>query len=280
MSAISPEANWLYDFFSLDEVQQRSFVRNKLEQMVLLSNTDEHALLDVLFLKAIKQRLEGDNETREHIYLKQFEIPQIVLFDILIRKMPFVVYGHKIVNEEIAEILQGVRKAVLMDVGIGRGLQMNNLLQLLYDTDLEELTVIGIEPFEDALNVAKETITKLAATLPFKVVFHPVNALVENIELEVLTRLIPDVYDTFIVNSAFTLHHIQQSENRQIFFDQLCKIGVDHIFLLEPNSNHQTDDWQQRIYNAYEHYGTIFRVIDELDILQNEKKGLKVFFRA
>lgn len=271
--------SWLQQIFSLKETQQlQRFIEDQLNVLLPKIETEESVLLDVLFLKAMQQRLSDNKQAHQHIYLEQFEIPQIVLFDIMIHKMPFVVHGHHIVNQAIAVLLQNKKSAVLMDVGIGRGLQMNNLLQLLYDTDLEELTIIGIEPFEDALNVAKETITKLAATLPFKVVFQPVNALVENIELEVLTRLIPDVYDAFIVNSAFTLHHIQQSENRQIFFDQLCKMGVDHIFLLEPNSNHQTDDWQQRIYNAYEHYGTIFRVIDELDILQNEKKGLKVFF--
>ena len=247
--------------------------------MVLLSNTDEHALLDVLFLKAIKQRLEGDNETREHIYLKQFEIPQIVLFDILIRKMPFVVYGHKIVNEEIAEILQGVRKAVLMDVGIGRGLQVMNLIKLLKkNICLKELTIIGVEPSGEALQVASETISKIAGEVPFKIIFNSVEGMAEEANEARLQHLIPQQYETFIVNSAFTLHHIQQREKRQDFFQLLKKINADHVFLLEPYSDHYTNDWKQRVLNAYHHYGTVFNVIDQLDVSAEERKGLKVFF--
>ncbi len=236
-------------------------------------------MLDSLFLNAINARSQADGIQQDHIYLKQYEIPQIILFDILINKLPFVKYAHAITNKAIARSLEGSKRAVLLDVGIGRGLQTIGLLNLLKtNSTLKELTIVGIELAEDAMQSAKDSISKAVADVPFKVDFVPIVALMEKLDPTILKNAIPAEHDELIVNSSLTLHHIYSKQDRKMFFQQMKEIKADSIFLTEPDSDHFTDNWEARLQNAYTHYQAVFEVIDQLDITAQEKNGLKLFF--
>ncbi len=270
---------WLQKLLRLGEQERIAFADKLLEEKIQTVQNNDQDLLDILFLKAIKHKLDGTGTERQHIYLEQSSIPQIVLFDILVHKMPFVVQGHRLVNEEIALILEEKEHAVLIDVGTGHGLQMVRLLDRLQkNQNLRHLTIIAIEPFAEALRSARQSIETAAAAMHFQVHLHTLENLIETVDPEEIEAFLPEQRDVMIVNSAFTLHHILRSGSRQQFFRQMHDFQADYIFLLEPHSGHFTDDWQERVINAYTHYGAVFRVIDQLDITEQERKGLKLFF--
>ena len=89
---------------ALDEVMQldhNQFTQqNKIELETLLDycleeiGENTNKLLTTLFIKALKNHV-GPIGTDEHIYLKKFEVPQIKLFDLIIKHFPFVSHGQR-----------------------------------------------------------------------------------------------------------------------------------------------------------------------------------------
>ncbi|WP_170299229.1 GRAS family protein [Larkinella terrae] len=257
-----------------------SGLEEQLQAHLLAIETQPELLLDALFLKAIRDHVQPQANSHEHLYLQRFEIPQIVLFDVLINRMPFVVMSHAITNRAMVNALKTAEKAVVMDVGIGRGIQIVRLFDELIKTEnrLQKLTIVGVEPFAEAVAFAETQIRDTADKAPFAVEFVPLISLVEELAPDALARTLPTEYDRFVINSSLTVHHLPTAPQRQALFQQLWSLQPDLFLLTEPHSDHLEPDWRQRTLNAYSHYGAAFGVIDGLDIDPTAKNGLKMFF--
>ena len=241
--------------------------------------SDKDALLCCLFLDAILDHCEGKEAATGHLYLEQYEIPQIKLFDILINRFPFVSASHAISNKLISGWIDGQSHATVLDIGIGRGIQMVSLIKELENNKhLKELTIIGIEPFGDAIIHATKLISQAASSAPFKVNQHIIEGFAEKADMEVIKRLIPESCGKLVVNASLAVHHIPSVHLREHLFSQLKSLNPDAIVLTEPDSDHMTNDWAQRTANAWIHYGAIFDTIDGLHISREDKNGLKMFF--
>lgn len=264
--------NWKHTGIQPDDLSLQSCIA-KIKDKI---NSHPEMMLDVLFADALMQTAQSDH----HIYLRQYEIPQIVLFDLLIHKLPFVALAHEIINTQALHDSVAFSEIVWIDVGIGRGIQTEKWLAKMAKAHprLKKLTIIGIEPFRDALETATEKINTLAASLPFTVQYYPIEAFIENLKAEDIQSLFPENYDVVMLNSTLTLHHIAQQEQRQQFFNLAKSLGVLYIYLTEPDSDHYHEDLLIRIQNAYRHFGAVFQVIDQLSISQRDKNGLKLFF--
>jgi hypothetical protein len=251
-----------------------------LQAHIAPTNTTSPSLLDTLFLQAMLQHQSGRHTSFPdvaHIYLKQFEIPQIELFDLLLNHFPFVTVCHNIANQHLAQALQDCTHAALLDIGIGRGFQMARLLPLLADTRLQELTIIGVEPFAEALSFAEQTVRQAASTLPFTLSFVGIQCLAEQLTTKQIRTALPNPCERLAVNCAFALHHIPAATQRQQLFYWLREFQP-HLLLIEPHGEHLQDDWQARTRSAYRTYGLLFQLIDELDVSLPRKNGLKLFF--
>ncbi|GAB3911214.1 hypothetical protein GCM10028803_52070 [Larkinella knui] len=258
----------------LNELEER--LQTRLREV----DTQPEALLDVLFLKAIRDHLQPQAVSHEHLYLQQYEIPQIVLFDLLINQLPFVVMSHAITNRAMVNELKLAEKAVVLDVGIGRGIQIARLMDELSATRtrLKHLTVIGVEPFAEAIGFAETLIRQAAEKAPFAVEFVPIISLVEDLAPEAFMRALPGHFDTLLINSSLTIHHLPTALQRQSFFHLMRSLRPNALLLTEPHSDHFEPDWRRRTLNAYAHYRAVFGVIDGLAIDTTAKNGLKMFF--
>ena len=260
--------------------------QNKIELEALLDfclreideNTDK--LLATLFIRALKKHV-GPVGIDEHIYLKKFEVPQIKLFDLIIKHFPFVNLGQKITNSLITDAMINTKKAVLIDVGIGRGIQTVSLLNEIHqrkDIDIEEITVIGIEPFKEAISEARRSIKTMASTLDIKLNFFGIDTFAEDIQEEDLAKYLPDEDFDLFINASLALHHIQTPSQRTDFIAEMAKLKPRAFLLTEPNVNNMEPDLYKRFQNSYEHFSHVFQVIDGLNIKRKEKNALKLFF--
>ena len=207
--------------------------------------------------------------------MKDYEVSQIQLFDILIDKLPYVKYSQSIVNHEVVKLLSHQKEATLLDVGIGIGTQVCNILTNATHLDnLEKLVIVGIEPSPEALAKAVAAIMAMKPQLPFAIELKPIVGFAEHIDLRMIDYGTPNI----IVNASLALHHIQTSTLRNNVIAQLREINPLAFFLIEPNVNHFEPDFLQRIENAFNHFYSLFRTIDGLDINPNEKSSLKQFF--
>ncbi len=251
-----------------------------LDDSVARSFSDPRAFLDMLFLNAIRERALPESGRRDHLYLAKFDIPQIQLFDLLINKFPLVSMGHRIANETIAGEMAASRNAVLVDIGIGHGIQVAKLIDRLASqrTAPETLTVIGVELNREALERAGQTIARVGATSGIEVSFVPVLCSAEELTAETLRAALPEAFDRLIVNASLALHHLPSVTHRVELFKLLRGLEPDAVVLTEPDSDHLEPEWARRVENAYIHYGAVFEVIDRLDVTDEEKRGLKAFF--
>lgn len=212
-------------------------------------------------------------------YLKPYEVPQIVLFDILANRFPLVLESQRMVQEWLLMQSKGHRRICIMDIGIGRGLQISRLLYALNDWQMPlEVTVIGVELNEEALAVTTSLMESIKQRVNFALHFHPVAGAVEKLDFEAIRQLIPDSADFLMVNASLTLHHIQSGKLRNDLFRKLKKFHPDLITLIEPNASTFTDELEKRLCQACEHFYALYSYTNTLPLTEEEKRSLKTFF--
>jgi hypothetical protein len=244
------------------------------QQFIEGMELDSEKLLGALILRALKKKTNPHN-TDENIYLKKYEIPQIQLFNILIDKFPFVKYSQNFTNSAIVDLIDEDAEGTIIDIGIGQGTQLMNIVGLLRSSrTLKKLHIVGIEPSEDALDIAIKSFSSIQNELPFELQFSPIHDFIENIDFS----KIENITGTIIVNASLSLHHIQSSEKRTEIISKIKKIKPTAFILIEPNVNHFETDFYQRFRNCYNHFHGIFKVIDNLEIDPLDKNALKLFF--
>jgi len=213
-TTLPPAFGKLYQLISMAENDGFEKVKNDL--IAFYRNcTEEMENESSKFLAAILLNYymanKGGSLNLENIYLRDYEVSQIQLFDILIAKLPYVKYSQAMVNQKIAELLSNMQEATLLDIGIGLGTQVRNILNMCRDNkQLRRLVVVGIEPGAEALAHAEKTILAMQAEMPFSVEFKGYHGFAENIDLTAID------YGTsnLIVNASLALHHIQTDEKR------------------------------------------------------------------
>lgn len=258
--------------------QARVEIEMLLDHCVEGLDNDSEKFLSTLMIKALRH-LIGPSGIDEHIYLKKYEITQIELFKTLIHEFPFVKYGHDIANILIANKLKGKKHGIILDVGIGQGIQIQNLIHKLTNhKDLRKLTIIGIEPFEDSLKTAEKIFEESAKEVHFEIEFIPWLAFVQDISDKEMKEKMRNYMGEVIVSSSLALHHIQSLQQRNEVLKRLNTLNPIGIVLIEPNIDHYEPDFQRRFQNCYQHFYHIFQVIDNLSIDNNSKNGLKLFF--
>lgn len=235
---------------------------------------DSAKLLATLFLKALNRKMDSA-VISENIYQYISGISQIELFEILIAKFPFVKYSQQLVNDSIVKDMMGQKIVTLMDIGIGLGTQMMHVIEKAKSlSELEKLVVVGLEPFADALAAAENNINELKKSVPFQLEFIPVLDYAEKFDFKSLNC----VEGRFIINASLALHHIKTMEERKATLQNMGALNPTSIYMIEPNVNHYEPDFYSRFKNSWHHFYALFQVIDKLDITNDQKNGLKLFF--
>lgn len=239
---------------------------------------DSEKFLSTLIIKALRH-LIGPSGLDEHIYLKQYEITQIELFNVLIKEFPFVKWGHEISNTVIFNKLKNSKKAVIIDVGLGQGIQARNLLEKLNEAkNLKEVVIVGIEPFKDALDTADKIINDMVDDVSFRLEFVPLNMFIQECDVRALQEVLNRYEGDIIINASLALHHIKTLEERLEVISALRSINPVGMVLIEPNIDHFEPDFNRRFQNCYQHFFHIFQVIDNLPVEKKVQNGLKLFF--
>ncbi|MGM9482232.1 GRAS family protein [Roseateles sp. NT4] len=236
-----------------------------------------------VFGAALAQRLEGRTAIQANLYLQRYERTQIELFNLLGRALPFVGLATTVCNQAIARACRGAHSAVLIDVGIGTGRQVLHLLPALVAQGLRELTVIGIEPAEAALQQAREQLEQAGRKIGLALRVLPVLGSVESLE-EGQWALIRGVCaaSSPIINASFALHHIDDDEQgrdqRQCVLQRLHELDPALLVLAEPDVDHLETALYPRFRNCFAHFNAVFDTLDRLELEQAERDALKVGF--
>ena len=269
----------LCQFMRLEPQQMDDQTKSELEaffaECMEDMDFDSEKLLATLLIKALNKRINSEF-IGENIYLGRYDTSQIQLFNILIEKFPFVRFSQEITNRAIVDEMLGAEAVTLVDVGIGQGTQMLNVIELAKGLPrLKRLHVVGIEPFGDALAQAETAILACQSKVPFEITFQAIHDTAENTDFAAIRRS----GGKLIVNASLALHHIQTAAQRTETIAKIRRINPNAFFLIEPNVNHFEPDFFKRFQNCYNHFYSIFQVIDRIENIEDaEKNALKLFF--
>ena len=255
-------------------LQQIIESRDLLEQ----ETNFKFAILVDSFLEALHDRVASSSDN-EHIYLKAFKTPQILLFENLIQKFPPVSLAQKAINDFIATKVDKMKSITIMDIGIGTGMQVSAILKQICDRnpEIEEITIIGIEPSSKSLELADTNLQKIQNE-KLKLNFIKICGFAEEQNYNEIMDQVPNTSDTLIINASFALHHIGSEKKRQSLFKKLKSINPNLLLLSEPNVDHFCPDLKQRFQNCFKFFKMNFEIIDSQNISEDEKLGLKNFF--
>jgi hypothetical protein len=237
-------------------------------------------IIFVLFGKALIKQFDPQLTNESNLYLKSYEIPQIELFNLLAKRLPFASYASMIANDILLHLMNREGEITIIDIGIGTGRQMVDLLNLLQSNQYApKLTICGIEPDHNSLGQAQRHIEERAYQLGLDTTFIPILSTIEEISAHSITR---EIKGKAVINAAFALHHIRERPGvidvRDEVLQKLRSIEPAGVVLCEPDSNHNQIGLKERFQQSWNHYGTLFACIDGLAITNEEKLSLKVFF--
>jgi len=254
----------------------------------LRASADPRAVGLFVFAGAMARRMAGQSASEANLYLAQFEVPQIELFNLLGRAVPFVGLATAISNNAIARAIEKHAEATVIDVGIGTGRQMSQLIEMLATARdagtlaLRHLTVVGIEPSDWALDQAARNVRETARTAGIALTFVPVYGAAESLSADEWTR-IEEASDTdaLVINASFALHHIADTDGcdqRDAVLQRLRALDPALLVLSEPDVDHLEPGFYNRFRNCYAHFGAVFRALDALALAQRDRDALKVGF--
>lgn len=242
---------------------------------------DTSSLTRMIFAAALARRVSPATSQAANLYLADYEVPQIRLFNLLAEHLPQVGLAGQIANDLIARSCAGREEVVIVDVGIGTGRQIIGALEQMAATGSlpQRLCVVGIEPMEWSLETAERDVSACAARLGAELTFVGLCGVAEALTDRHWER-IAKLGRRPIVNASFALHHVMDAQDaigRDLVLARLRALAPEVVILSEPNVDHFERDYAQRFANCWAHFGTTFTVIDALAISNDDKAALKVF---
>lgn len=241
-----------------------------------------HDVKHYIFGGALARRLSRPVAEETNLYLLDYDVPQIRLFNLLAHEVPVMSMMTSIVNRAIIELTREQDHVTVIDIGIGTGRQMVELLQTMAAMGRRPATIdiVGIEPSGWSLDLAGKNLRASADALGFQLEFHPIHNMVEYLSQDE-RRSLKEIGERPVINASCALHHIQDIDNhdvRDAVLYLLRSLEPTALLVAEPHSNHLDRDLLRRFDSCWAHFGLVFDLLDSLDIAQQERDALKVCF--
>lgn len=240
-----------------------------------------------LFRNALLKRIGRGEDDTGNLYLLDSNLKQIDLFNVLATKFPLVSMAGWYANECLIPLLSEAPDATLVDVGMGTGQQLVAMVRQMAASGRlpRKLSVIGIEPAANCLEVAAASFASLEREHGIEIPFRAIHARIEDLRASDWSSL-SGAGQPLVFNEAFALHHVtgrsgdDDDDAKDAAIRRIRDLRPLGFVLSEPESDHETADLRSRFMNAWKHFGLVFDVIDRIDIPLEQRKALKVVFFA
>lgn len=268
---------------------KQMLAKPRIERLILEHVDDEVAnpqLLSHLIAESVMRRIDRQLVESKNIFVQEFDIPQTELFYSMAEAIPFVYAGHQLANRYLEQAVADLRSFTILDIGIGNGGQVKRLLDILAGKrgKLKSVQIIGLDPVEKNLAEARSRLEKAKKDYPFEVKFQPLFSLVENLNDDEFESIREMSKGNLVINSAFSFHHtghpLKDQQTRTDLLRRLASLGPRILTLVEPNSNHDTEELVKRVHHSWEHFGNVFALVDEAGIDFSHKYLIKGKFFA
>ncbi|RYZ34520.1 MAG: GAI protein2C [Myxococcaceae bacterium] len=239
-----------------------------------------------IFATALSRRLEGATGALHPYRASEVDggARQIDLFRQLMKHLPLASTADAVANALLAGFLRGRAEATLLDVGLGQGRQVCNLLRVLARSGAlpEHLSVVGVDPCGASLKEAHGALMAVAEEVGVSLEFVGLESPVEDLDPAVWSAL-RGVRRPLVVNAAFALHHVVDGvsdvpEPRDVVLGRIAALGPVGVVLCEPHVDHHRAPARERLANAWHHFSRVFQLLDTLEVPAGERRAIKRFF--
>jgi len=264
-----------------NEIQTAKYQANELIKDHISSNISNENLLLYIFTSALIARMDRKSIKMNNIYMHKFDIPQIVLFYEMAKAYPQVASSHKIANQFIEHVIEKMLMFTIFDIGIGKGKQIESLINRISDQNynIKQINIIGLDPDIENIRFTEELFTRLKTGVYFDLNYYPICDLLENFSERDFEYIGKIAGGNLIINSAYAMHHIahplHDNEYRTDIFRKLKECKPRLFTLIEPNSDHDIDILTRRARNCWDHFSTVFSLIDQSPIDMDHKFLIK-----
>jgi hypothetical protein len=188
-------------------------------------------------------------------------------FRVLIQDTPLVRFGHVAANRVIEGAAMGCSAIHIVDLGIGHGLQWDDMLaRFAARAVVPRVRITGVDlpspgasPTE-ALDRTGARLSALAAELGVEFEFEAIASSVEELHCPVT---LPG--EKLIVNAALALHHVADGDaivdpqtSRDAILRRIASWRPMLVTLIEPDAAHNNLPFEQRVREARRHYRLVF----------------------
>lgn len=244
-------------FFSI--ISEDSFSLREKGMRSLFYQLDPTVPTNRLILKILSIML---NEEDSAVYGNLYDdgVNMINAFNTLYHETPFIKFGHEKVKEMISVEIENHNEITIIDLGFGSGEQW---LNLFLENPEKEFHLYAVDvPQDHSVVMYENFLEKLKALgLDDRTTVIPVYDYIENVDFHDFAK-----QGYCLVNAALSLHHVLPDylvENgRQSVLEKIRAFHPDLFTLVEPDSDHNSEDVYYTIEQAYAHYLTIFHALD------------------
>lgn len=242
-------------------------------------------LLSHILAESLLNRIDRRLVEAKNIYLQKFDVSQIDMFYAMTQGYPQVPAAHRVANQYLAHELAQHERGTLVEIGVGKGVQVAGLLGRLAERkgSLERLELIAVDPDPQNLADSKKRIDGLRRSLPFKLRFHAFEGLLETFSPTTFASMRDRAGANVVMNSAYTLHHVMHEVGDRDLRTRLLRTLNEELrprlfTLVEPNADHDTEMLAHRLRACWEHFGNVFDLIDHADLPSEQKYVIKEKF--
>jgi tellurite resistance protein len=236
-----------------------------------------------LLAAGLSKRADGAASDAINLYLRDYDVPQIRLFNLLAERVPTMALGTMLSNKLLVRAIREHEQVSLVDFGTGTGRQMASLLRMLRAGGRvpKRLTLTLIEPDATSLRTAIESVTQVARECEIAVEIQAIPKLAEELD-DHDWALIARAPGSLIANESFTLHHVEDdvdgSDGRGLVLSRLRALEPELFVATEPDVDHFEPDLRARLAHCDRHFRAMFAQLDRLSLGEHDRNAIKVCF--
>jgi SAM-dependent methyltransferase len=230
---------------------------------------------------ALRKRAVGARTHAGNLYLHEDELQHMSLYTLLREQVPMISMTHPLANELLRPQVSAQEQAVILDIGIGNGEQLAELIHLCGSRDAapRRLVVVGLDLSAPSLANAQRNLLAAAERWGIDFRFIALNKQVEALTDEDWA-LLDGLEGTRVVNATFALHHLRNEDTapdvRDQLFQRLRRWRPRALVISETDAEFNTVPLPERTGNVYDYFLGMFQHLDALDIEEGDRLLLKL----
>ncbi len=219
-------------------------------------------------------------EDQQNLHLSPYSTAQCVA--LFLEHFPILSIVKRSLMDSILNQYGTAEEITLFDTGLKTGGLITAIITALHtkNPNLKKVSVIGCEPSKQLSALGHESITQLCDKRNIALSLSCINKSVDQLDTEEWSQIRENIAGPLIITALLSLHH---SNNDTTVRNTLCRflqaLKPASLYIAEPDVDHVTIPYSQRIKNCYTHFKAIFDYIDTLQHLtESVRLSIKEIF--